>query len=368
MSPRAARRRGSPVAALAIVLLGWISLRAAIVLVGYPAGTILPRAQAKLIGGAGPAVSRQAKPRLLMDGRPPLEPPAAATAMAPPLGLPPAPTAARVLAAIPAQQEFPRTAPVFTANDPSQFSSAPAMRSSAPIPPAGLWQPGLAEQPEEPRASRWSGDAWLLVRGGSDVAVLAPAPPTYGATQAGAVLRYRLAPGSRHRPAAYLRASAALNGSGEREAAAGLSVRPLGAVPVVVAAEGRVTGVPGRTGVRPAVLAYTELPPIALREAARAEVYVQGGYVGGTGATPFVDGQLRVDRRLAQLGALELRAGGGVWGGAQRGAGRLDVGPSASLALAGEAGAARIGLDWRFRVAGAAEPVSGPALTVSAGF
>lgn len=238
----------------------------------------------------------------------------------------------------------------------------------APVPPAGLWQPGLAEQPEGPRASRWSADAWLLVRGGSGGTSLGPAAAIYGATQAGGVLRYRLAPGNRHKPAAYVRATAALNGSGEREAALGLSARPVGAVPIVVAAEGRVTGVPGRTVLRPAVLAYTELPQIALPEAARAEMYLQGGYVGGTGASPFIDGQLRVDRRVAEFGALEFRAGGGVWGGAQRGAGRLDAGPSASLAFRGTAGAARVGFDWRFRIAGAADPASGPALTVSAGF
>jgi hypothetical protein len=49
-------------------------------------------------------------------------------------------------------------------------------------------------------APRWSGDGWLLMRqGGASNALSsggAPYGPTYGANQIGAVLRYRLVPGS----------------------------------------------------------------------------------------------------------------------------------------------------------------------------
>jgi hypothetical protein len=57
-----------------------------------------------------------------------------------------------------------------------------------------------------------------------------------------------------------------------------------------------------------------------------------------------------------------------VWGGAQKHAERLDVGPSVAASFRiGEANS-RLALDYRFRVAGNAEPMSGPALTFSAGF
>jgi hypothetical protein len=191
---------------------------------------------------------------------------------------------------------------------------------------------------------------------------------TYGGSQVGAVLRYRLAPGSAHRPTAYLRGSAALGNVGEREAALGISVRPLAVLPVILAAEGRVGMQSDRAVARPAVMAVTEFPAVTLPGQTRAEFSLQAGYVGGAGGTPFADGQLRIDRRLARTGGLELRAGAGAWGGAQRGAARLDVGPTATLGIAQGAAAARIGLDWRFRLAGAASPASGPALTVSAGF
>ena len=50
-------------------------------------------------------------------------------------------------------------------------------------------------------------------------------------------------------------------------------------------------------------------------------------------------------------------------------ASRLDVGPTATVGWPlGPTGAARLGVDWRFRVRGNAIPASGPAVTLSAGF
>lgn len=232
-----------------------------------------------------------------------------------------------------------------------------------PVPPARpVLTGGLS-----PR--RWTADAWALVRGGGGgVPGAAAFAPTYGASQVGAVLRYRLAPASAHRPTVYLRASAALASGGDRELAAGLSLRPVSGLPVVVAGEARVTRVGDATEVRPAVMAVTELAPVDLPARTRAEFYLQGGYVGGRDATPFIDGSVRIDRHVAQVGPVEVRAGAGAWGGAQKGAGRLDVGPTATLGIAQGRAAARVGFDWRLRVAGEAAPESGPALTISAGF
>ncbi|MBU6268305.1 MAG: hypothetical protein KGN34_12245 [Sphingomonadales bacterium] len=219
-----------------------------------------------------------------------------------------------------------------------------------------------------PATGRWSADGWLLVRPDGAGSARAAGLPVYGASQTGAVLRYRLGSGG-IRPQAYLRATAALD-SGERGLAAGLSVRPLAAVPVRVMAEARVDRFAGGGGhARAAVLAVSEVPPVALPGGLRSEGYVQGGYVAGAAGTGFVDGQFRLDRLVAgapQRG--ELRAGAGLWGGAQRGSARLDVGPSATIGLAQGPVAARLAFDWRFRVAGNAAPASGPSLTISAGF
>lgn len=223
-------------------------------------------------------------------------------------------------------------------------------------------------------ARRWSGDGWLLMRqdGGSHAldGNGAPYGPTYGANQIGAVLRYRLIPGEAHKLTAYTRAYAALNGTGEREAAAGFSLRPLPKVPVIALAEMRASQFQsGQIHARPAVSLVTEIPPLSLGNKVEAETYVQAGYVGGAVSTPFIDGQLRVEHvRDHAVGRAQLRVGLGAWGGAQEGANRLDVGPTLRLGLSEGGIGARLAIDYRLRVRGNAMPVSGPALTLSAGF
>lgn len=237
-------------------------------------------------------------------------------------------------------------------------------RPTAPVP----FEP--PRRIKETHPPRWSADAWVLIRrGGRSGLGAGLAPATYGASQAGAVLRYRLAPGSPHRPAVYLRASTSLDGPAQREAAVGLMARPIPGLPVSAAGELRVFRDASGTRLRPVATAITELAPIALPYDVRAEVYVQAGYAGGKGATAFADGQVRVDRRITGADKAELRLGAGAWGGAQEGASRLDVGPSATLTFPlGESLFGRVSADWRFRVAGDAAPTSGPALTLSAGF
>lgn len=220
----------------------------------------------------------------------------------------------------------------------------------------------------EPSARRWSGDAWLLVRGGS-VGPLATAQPSYGRSQAGGVLRYNLVPRSPLRPLAYLRASAALSGPREQEVAAGVSTRAISALPVRFAAEARAGETGGETIVRPAAFAVTELPQLPLPMETRLEAYAQAGYVGGKYATAFIDGQARVERLVHRSGGgVELSAGAGGWGGAQKGASRLDIGPTVAVSFPLSVGRGRLAADYRFRVAGDAAPSSGPALTLSAGF
>ncbi|MDE2596486.1 MAG: hypothetical protein KGL44_06385 [Sphingomonadales bacterium] len=307
------------------------------------------------------------------------DPPVAPTPA--PASTPVKPMSPRVMAGhqmlfLAAVADLPLPEVILRANAASAAQDAAAGPAPAPAlvavpaalaPPAVAAAPGLAARPVTAR--RWSADGWLMLRRGGTLPAGGPALATYGASQIGAVVRYRLDPASAHRPAAYMRASAALNGSGEREVAAGLAVRPIAALPVAVMAELRASRLSSRvTRARPAVLAVTELPPVQLPGGLRGEAYVQAGYVGGAAAIAFVDGQIRADRVVARIGAAELRAGGGMWGGAQQGASRLDVGPQATLGMSEGPAAARVALDWRFRLAGKAAPASGPALTVSAGF
>jgi hypothetical protein len=383
--------RGQPLVVLVVLLGGWIAMRAALWQSPFP-----PPAGARLLGGVahglarvGTAAPRPASgahradlrlpwtPRAVVPGAhdapdaAPLPPPwqATAPAVAPPLQPPQAaaegpPPETRIVgqqlllvAAFSHIQLPPEIAAYFARPRPAGASPL-----AAPLPPAG--------RPPAPAAGafRWSADGWLLLRRDS-AGPLAAGEPSYGRSQAGGVLRYRLAPASGHRPVAYARATRALAGPRETEVAIGLAARPIPGVPVSVAGEVRVyEGLAGRE-VRPAAFAVTELPPAKLPLGLRGEAYAQAGYVGGRFATAFVDGQARVDGKLARLGPTgEVRVGGGVWGGAQKHAARLDVGPGATVSFRLGRTQARLALDYRWRVAGDAAPNNGPALTISAGF
>lgn len=234
--------------------------------------------------------------------------------------------------------------------------------------------PLLGPDPDAPgptgtaRQSRWSGDAWAFWRQDTTTPITS-GRTSYGRSQAGAVLRYRPFPQSGWQPAIYLRGSWALDGAREKEAAVGVSARPLPSVPVAVAAEARVfDGVAG-SEVRPAAFAVTQLPPADLPLGLRGEAYAAAGYVGGRDATGFVDGQARVDTGVVAITQdAEFRLGAGAWGGAQDGGGRFDVGPTASLPFSIGSVSGRASADYRLRVAGEVEPASGPAVTVSIGF
>ena len=148
----------------------------------------------------------------------------------------------------------------------------------------------------------------------------------------------------------------------------GFSFRPIPGLPVRLMTEGRVTRTSSGTIIRPAAALVSELPPARLPLGTRAEAYLQAGYVGGRGSTAFVDGQARLEKPLVRASSFELRAGGGVWGGAQRGASRLDVGPTATVSFHVGPVGTRLSADYRWRVAGNAAPGSGPVVTLSAGF
>ncbi len=247
-----------------------------------------------------------------------------------------------------------------------------ARMSKLPLPQAAAqWLDAPSRKAGSPR---WRDnplriDAWLFLREGDTAATAGGVlPATYGASQAGAVIAYRLAPESKRDPAAYLRASKALAGPGNTEAAVGLRARPLDMVPVNLHGELRVAEGTEGTQVRPAIFVTGGVDNKALPAGLTASGYGQAGYVGGDFATAFADGRIDVTRADTLSGNAVLAAGAGAWGGAQRGAARLDIGPTLKLDLGIGTGSARIAADYRVRVAGDAEPASGAAITLSAGF
>lgn len=250
---------------------------------------------------------------------------------------------------------------------PHQYPNRRArVTTEAEVPPL----PSLVPVKDDPR---WSGDNWLLMRAGSGAAAQAPGAASYGASQAGAVVRYRLGRGDLHESYGYLRTSLAINAPGkDKEVALGFGFRPVSRVPLRVLAEARLQDTKGSAmQVRPVATVVTELMPQRLGLGFTAEAYGQAGYAGGRGATAFYDVQAVVERAFPRIGGVnrDLRLGAGVWSGGQEGAVRLDVGPRASFRLdLGDASPSRVALDWRFRVAGNARPGSGPSLTVASSF
>ena len=251
-----------------------------------------------------------------------------------------------------------------------------------------LWMSGMAQLPmpqsvarwldrptadpadrPAPTARSWRVDAWMLLRDGGLTPARGGAPvPTYGASQAGAVIAYRLDPGRRHEPAAYVRLSKALTGPASEEIAAGLRARPLAGLPVTLHGEVRAARNGDTASLRPAVFVTTGIERARLPGGLKASGYGQAGYVAGDFATGFVDGKVDVTRSEALSDRASLAVGGGAWGGAQRGAARLDIGPTLKLDLGIGSGSARVAADYRIRIAGEAEPASGAAITLSAGF
>ena len=395
----AGRRRGQPLAVLAAVLGGWVLVRA---LLWEPASPPFAARELVMAEAAAPQAV-PSTPRVLADLAHADAPQGAAFAFAPlPKGpcatndcrphaaaigwtnavmVPPRPAvkaSALVPAAGPVLPREPMLVPRVAAGHqllrlaalgqlplPPSFAAAAALPSAVP-------QMRRETPDATPRPSRWSGDGWVLLRRGSDGLVTAPSFARYGASQAGAVLRYAIAPASPLRPQAHLRLTRALVLNGESEAALGVSLRAPRGVPVRLYGEGRVQRVGGETRVRPAAMLVSEVPPIVLPLGAQAEAYAATGYVGGRDATPFFDAQITADRAVIARGLsesrAELRLGAGAWAGGQEGAARLDIGPRASLRLKIGEVPSRLALDWRFRVAGRAAPASGPALTLSAGF
>ena len=241
-------------------------------------------------------------------------------------------------------------------------------------PAAAPFVPARPAAPPPAPARRWSVDAWAFWRQGSNAAPISQGRvPIYGASQAGAVLQYRLTPASPHDPRLFARAYRALVRRGESELALGASARPLGRVPLRLAGDLRYTDGAFSESWRPAAYVVSELAPVPLPYGARLEAYGQAGWVGGPDPTGFADGQASVTGEWPKIAgltgdAVHLSLGAAAWGGAQKDAERIDIGPTVRLDLMLGEVPARLSVDWRERVAGDAGPDSGLAATLSTRF
>jgi hypothetical protein len=237
-------------------------------------------------------------------------------------------------------------------------SAASADPGEATIALLGLVRFGVPEPAPAP-PSRWSGSLWGIVRGRGATGV---ATPQLGGSQAGVRLAYALDEAGRVTIAG--RVATAL-GTRQQEAAVGVEWRPT-RLPVRLVAEQRIGIAPTRGG--PGIGVVGGVAEVPLAAGFALDGYGQAGVIARDGGEGYGDGALRVGRDVMARGGVALDVGAGAWGAAQRGAARLDVGPSAALTFPVGAQRARLSLDWRQRIAGDAWPGSGPALSLGADF
>jgi hypothetical protein len=214
-----------------------------------------------------------------------------------------------------------------------------------------------ARPPAEQRLDRVQFTSWALLRGAPSPGALASGG-TLGGSQAGARLTYAF----NRWVAASLRTTSPVGGTRGAEVAGGLRFTPLRSVPVSFTIERRQSISPhggGRSAF--AVFAEGGLYHQPMPWKFSLDAYVQGGLVGLSSRDYFVDGAFAFTRPVWG----RVSAGFGLWGGAQTGIYRVDAGPRVSVRVRDNIYAH---VDWRQRIAGTAQPSSGPALTLAADF
>lgn len=341
-------RRGAPLRFLAGSIGGWIALRLAV--------TMLPSSFSQPL--AEPPMPRRdvAGVRVLALAAPP------EMASPAPRTLPVVPAAPR---RAPALRASPRlasraVAPPGLLAPPATATAKPLFPGEPPVPDATLAV--LAPVPHEAAARRWSGSAWLFVRGDGARGTLAPGGQI-GGGQAGARVTYRLGD---HLALAARISSPTADRDGA-EAATGIDWLPFGRRVALRASIERRFAI--GAGARDAWSAYAAGGFYrAIGATLVVDGYAQAGVVGTRRRDPFADGAVRAGAHLPLSATTALTLGAGVWGAAQPHAARLDIGPRAALALPLGAVAATLALDARIRVAGAARPGTGLALTLAADF
>jgi hypothetical protein len=244
------------------------------------------------------------------------------------------------------------TAPLPDRSEAATASAAVPRRFIAPSFPPG---PTAARDRE-----RLGLTVWTIVRGEAGPGLASAGQ--LGGSQAGVRARYDLGSGF----AAAVRLSGPLRSPLGNEAAVALDWRPARRIPVTVSIERRA-GLDG--GGRDAFAAGVfGGGAVALPLQVRLDGYAQAGLVGAKRRDAYVDAAFRAERTLAGSARFRLAAGAGAWGGAQPGVSRLDLGPQLVAHAPVRNGSLRLAAEWRFRVAGRAQPGSGPALSIGADF
>ena len=212
------------------------------------------------------------------------------------------------------------------------------------------------------RIDHWSLSTFAIYRPNSGPASLSPTSQLGGSQFGFRAQRRLFQPSPNLTLSLNLRGSTPLKISSGKEAGIGFAIRRAGRIPVELIAERRVAFDRGGRNAFAGLIAtgFSDLPTLARFN---LNGYAQAGIVGLQRRDGFVDGSLRLDRKIASKGSFAVELGGGVWGAVQPHVSRVDIGPSAAIRFRiGNAGV-RLGSEWRQRVSGDARPGSGPTIT-----
>ena len=231
---------------------------------------------------------------------------------------------------------------------------APQFHAGAPV-PSHQSTPSFEQPALRPGFDRLSLSSWATMRnkGGPDSLA---GGGTLGGSEAGSRLMWRFSPSV----AATLRASAPINSQRGAEGALGIRYQPFANLPVAVTLERRHAF---RDYGQSAFALFAEggVYGRPLPWQSTLDGYFQAGVVDFNNPDWFADAQAAVTRPVWR----NLSAGVGVWGAAQPGLNRIDVGPRASLRLGR---GMRAHVDYRLNVAGNALPGSGTVVTIAGDF
>ncbi len=211
---------------------------------------------------------------------------------------------------------------------------------------------------------RFSGSAWVFVRGGGRASALSPVGQI-GGGQMGARLLYRIDKAERFAVSA--RVSRTIGGLHQTEAAVGLDWKPIDTLPVHLMVDRRIAIDKGGRNAW-TLGAAGGVDDVHIAPGWRLDGYAEAGVVGAKRRDLYADGAARIARAIDLGKGRSLAVGGGVWGAAQPGAARLDAGPSVVLRTPVDGHVLAVALDWRERVVGDAKPGSGIALTIATDF
>ncbi|WP_265587348.1 hypothetical protein [Sphingomicrobium arenosum] len=244
------------------------------------------------------------------------------------------------------------------------YASASSSSATAAVPPPVMTTPAAAGTRDAGPAplDRWQLSGWSFTREAysTDLAGtpgLAPGS-MLGGDQAGVRLIYN----HNRRLGLAARLSSATGAVRGDEVALGLRYTPVPGLPLALTAERREAigeGPAARSAF--AFFAETGLYGRPLGRGLTLDAYAQAGLVGITDPDLFIDGAATASLPLWR----KIRLGGGLWGAAQPGASRLDIGPRLSMPVYR---GVTLHADYRQQLAGNARPGSGPALTLAADF